>query len=104
VEIVGLAVKTCIVPTGGILTKIFVESETDVFAKLPKIEVFTSEVLTEVFTTKVAKTEESKFVLIAKELKIIEHFVSIAKIGSTTEGFYSFVYEVVDTSICDVLS
>lgn len=83
VKIVGLAVKTCTVPTGGILTGILTEYKTDVFAKLPKTKILASEVLTEVFATEaltrvctpeVAKIEESNTILTFKELKIMEHF------------------------------
>ena len=100
-------------PTSGIHIGILTKSKTDVFAKLPKIKVFTSEVLTKVFiiesltgacTTDVVKTKESKIVLIVKELRIVEHLVSIVVVGSVTEGFYSSVDEVVHTSIYDVLS
>ena len=107
VETVGLVVKTCRVPIGEIHTGILIESKTDVFSKLPKIEVSTSEVLTRVFTIEaligVHKTEESKTTLTTKELRIVEHSVSIVETRSIIEGLCSLVDEVIDTSIYDVL-
>ena len=100
-------------PTDGILTRTLTKSKTDVFTELSKIEILTTKVLTGVCTTEVligvcttevAKNVESKIVLTTKELKIVEHFVSIVDVDQVTEGCCILVDEVLDTSISDVLS
>ena len=95
VDIVGLVVKINIVPTGGLLTRMLVESKTE-------------KVITKVSIFEVDKIIESKIViLIVEEHKIAKDIASITDdINSVVEeeGCYSSVDEVVVSSINDVLS
>ena len=86
VEIVGLVVKICTMPTNGILAGTLTKSKTEVLIEVSKIEV-------------------AKIVLTIEEHKMVEYTISITiDANSVAEGCYNLVDEVVDTSISDVLS
>ena len=88
-EIVGLVVKNCIVPTDGVLTGALKECKTDMLVKIPKIKVFISgmlievctiEELTIVCTPEVHKTEEPKTVELEAALTADEPNSSIEEV------------------------
>ena len=90
VEIVGLAVKTYIVPTNGILTRVLTESKTNILTYVSKVvEDKTVE----------SKIVELETVLIAEEHKIVEHVVLTKNFDSRIEEEVgcNLVDEVVDT-------